>query len=287
MKTVLILAAGSDSDVANFETALAAARPLAAHLEFLHIRISASEAARFVPHLDFAPGAALHQALQALDDADKALSAAAARHVRDFCRRHGIQLGDGRSLQHAVCAAWREEVDDAVARLMRHARHHDLIVLGRAAHRDGLPDDLIEQLLVGCGRPVLLAAPKPRPCLLGTVMVCWQETAQAARALGAALPLLTKSACVLIARVEDGSSTCEDAEAIGRQLAWHGIDAQALTIPSKGRAVAELLAETAATCDVDLMVMGGYSRSRTRESVFGGCTESFIKHADRPVLLMH
>ena len=58
-------------------------------------------------------------------------------------------------------------------------------------------------------------------------------------------------------------------------------------MPSDGRTIAELLGETATTCDVDLIVMGGYSRSRTREHVFGGCTESFIERADRPVLLMH
>jgi nucleotide-binding universal stress UspA family protein len=287
MKTILTPAAGSDSDIATFETALAAARPLGAHLEFLHIRISPSEAARFTPHLDFAPGAALHQALETLADADKARSAAAARHVRDFCRRHRIELGDGLAPQRGVSAAWREEADDAIGRLMRHARHNDLIVLGRVAHRDSLPDDLIEQLLVGCGRPVLLAAPTPRPRLLGTAMVCWQEAAQAARALGAALPLLAKSDRVLIARVDDGSSAPEDAVAIARYLAWHGIEAQTYTVPSDGRTVAELLGEAAATCEVDLIVMGGYSRSRTREHVFGGCTESFIERADRPVLLMH
>jgi len=226
MKTILTPAAGSDSDVANFETALAAARPLGAHLEFLHIRISPNEAARYTPHLDFAPGAALHEALEAIADADKARSVAAARHVRDFCRRHGIGLGDGLAPQGGVSAAWCEEADDAVGRLMRHARHNDLIVLGRAAHRDSLPDDLIEQLLIGCGRPVLLTAPKLRPSLLGTVMVCWQETAQAARALGAALPLLAKSDRVLIVRVDDGSSAPEDVVAIARYLAWHGIEAQ-------------------------------------------------------------
>ena len=287
MKSILTPAAGSDSDLATFETALAAARPLGAHLEFLHIRISPTEAAHYVPHLDFAPGAVLHQALQELEDADKARSAAAASHVREFCGRHGIELGDRHAPQGGVSAAFREEAEDAVGRLMRHARHNDLIVLGRAAHRDSLPDDLIEQLLVGCGRPVLLAAPKLRPSLLGTVMVCWQETAQAARALGAALPLLAKSDRVLIARVDDGGSAPEDAAAIARYLAWYDIEAQTYDVPSDGRAVAELLGETAAKCEVDLAVMGGYSRSRTLEHVFGGCTQSFIERADRPVLLMH
>jgi nucleotide-binding universal stress UspA family protein len=287
MKTILVPAAGSDSDLAPFETALAAARPLGAHLDFLHIRISAGEAAPFIPHLGFARGAAIHAALHKLEDLAETRSAAAARQVHEFCRRHAIVLGDPPQ-RRGLSAAWREEPDDPVGRLMRHARHHDLIVLGRRTRRDdGLPDDLIEQLLLACGRPVLLAPPEPPASLLGSVMVCWQETAGAARALGAALPLLAKSRRVLIARVEDGSAAREDGAEVAQYLAWHGIDAQPCAIPPDGRPAAELIGEAAAAANVDLLVMGGYSHSPTRELLFGGCTVAFIARADRAVLLMH
>jgi nucleotide-binding universal stress UspA family protein len=51
--------------------------------------------------------------------------------------------------------------------------------------------------------------------------------------------------------------------------------------------VQELLAQAAQTCGADLIVSGAYGHSRLREVVFGGCTQSFIRHSDRPVLLMH
>jgi hypothetical protein len=47
------------------------------------------------------------------------------------------------------------------------------------------------------------------------------------------------------------------------------------------------LAAAAAKCNADLTVMGAYGRARTREVLFGGCTQSFIEHADRAVLMMH
>jgi nucleotide-binding universal stress UspA family protein len=261
--------------------------PLHAQLAFLHVRISPGQAAPFTPHLDFARGPALREALRRLDNEAETRSAEAVRHVRQFCRRHGLALDEAPSPAPAVSATWREEHDDALGRLMRHARHNDLIVLGRAARSDGLPADLIEQLLLGCGRPVLIAPAQPRPSLVGTVLVCWQETAAAARALGAALPLLAASRRVVIASVEDGDGPRDDAAELARHLARRGIAAEALRIRSDGRPAAEQLDAAAASCDADLLVMGGYSHSRTRELLFGGCTQRFIAGAERPVLLMH
>jgi nucleotide-binding universal stress UspA family protein len=74
---------------------------------------------------------------------------------------------------------------------------------------------------------------------------------------------------------------------ITRQLAWSGIPAEAKLINPSGRAPQELLADAAKACGADLVVMGAYGHSRLREVLFGGCTQAFIRDADRPVLLMH
>ena len=63
MKKILVPAGGSKTDLAVFETALAVARPLGAHLEFRHVHLDASEAALHTPHVEFARGAALRNAL--------------------------------------------------------------------------------------------------------------------------------------------------------------------------------------------------------------------------------
>jgi hypothetical protein len=65
IKTILVPASGSATDDPVFATALAAARPLAAHLEFYHVHLSATEAAVRAPHVDFCVGAALPLALNA------------------------------------------------------------------------------------------------------------------------------------------------------------------------------------------------------------------------------
>jgi nucleotide-binding universal stress UspA family protein len=94
MKTILVPVGGSDTDQVVFETALAVARPLMAHLEFLHIHVDAAEAALHTPHLEFARGAALRNALRDLGQEGERRAARAAQNVRDFCTRWKIDMVD-------------------------------------------------------------------------------------------------------------------------------------------------------------------------------------------------
>src|SRR5947209_6583539 len=120
MKTILVLTGGSETDQSVFETALAAARPLGAHLEFLHVRVGAGEAAGFTPHVGFATGAALRDALARLEAEAEARSAAAAAHFRRFCDEAAIEIRDAPAGSRAVSASWREERDNAAERMIRH-----------------------------------------------------------------------------------------------------------------------------------------------------------------------
>jgi len=85
MKTILVLAGGREADASVFDAALAIANPLQAHLEFLHVRISAGEAAVYTPHVDFARGAGLRSALARLDDRAAAESRAALDRFKKLC----------------------------------------------------------------------------------------------------------------------------------------------------------------------------------------------------------
>lgn len=109
IKTILVPVAGSDADHDVFETALTVARPLLAHLEFLHVRVRPGEAAHHTPHVDFARGAALRNSLQSLGDAAATRAAKAARHVSEFCARWKIDMVDGPRASHAITARWRQE----------------------------------------------------------------------------------------------------------------------------------------------------------------------------------
>lgn len=288
MKTILVPVGGGDTDPAVFETALCAARPLGAHLEFFHLRISPSEAALNVPHVEFTRGPAIADAISKLQEEAASRAAAAAHNFHALCERENIEIVDSPRSVGAVTASWREEIDDALNRLLLRARHNDLVVAARAARPNGLPPDTLERLLVGSGRPMLIAPRKPPQRLTGTAMVCWKETPESARAVAAALPLLAKAdRVVFVAIEEDGQPPPAALHDMARQMAWHGIDAEAEFVAADGRTAAEQLASSAAALRADLMVMGGFGHGRTQELIFGGCTRAVLDHAELPVFLLH
>ncbi|MBS0518475.1 MAG: universal stress protein [Proteobacteria bacterium] len=290
MRTILVLAGGQSTDKMVFDVALAAARPLGANLEFLHVRIGPNEAAAYVPHVDFAAGSGLQTVLSDLEEQAARRSRAALHHFEELCEREVLDIAVrpsdlGRS---TLSATWSEERGDAMAKVMRCARHNDLVVVGRHTRSNGLPPDLAERLLVECGRPILIAAAEKRHHLLDTVLVCWKETGASARALGAALPLLAASKRVVIASIQErGEESPEGLYHLTQRLEWNGIAADARWLTSSATPAAERLDLLARELNAGLLVMGGYGYGRLRSTVFGGCTQYFLDQAERPVLLMH
>jgi nucleotide-binding universal stress UspA family protein len=288
MKSILVPIGGSGSDAALLETALAAARPVAAHLRFLHIRVGLGQAAQYTPHVAFVSGPALQDALHDLDAQSRDRSTRAIAHVSEFCARSGVAVGEAPARAETVTASCQEEEGDAIERVVFHARHNDLIVVGRPTKPNGLPPDFLELLIMRSGRPVLIASASPVTTVTDTVMVCWRESADAARAVTAAGPFLDHAKrLVFVGVAENGAVTEAALNEVMCRFAWSGISTEVQIIPPNGRPVQDMLADAARTCRADLIVAGAYGRSRLAEAVFGGCTQSFIRHCDRPVLLMH
>ena len=74
---------------------------------------------------------------------------------------------------------------------------------------------------------------------------------------------------------------------LARQFAWNGVATETQIIPAKWRKIPGMLSAAAEECSADLVVMGAFGESRARQIIFGSCTEAFLRHADRPILLMH
>lgn len=287
IKTILLPTGGGNTDPTVFETALAVGRPFRAHLEFFHVRVDAAEALRYSPHGSFARGQALRNALHELREETESRCEAGKRHFHEFCGRHKIKVTDIPGRSRALSASWNEEPSNAEEPFITRARVHDLVVMARATHPNGLPPDLLPVLLFGSGRPLLIAAAKPPHDLLGTIMICWKDSPEAARAITAAMPLLNQAKRVVITTIEEHKASTTDVAAVARQLAWHGICAKAQTIKADVQPITSLLSSAAKDCAADLLVMGGYGTGLLRQTIFGGCTESVLEHADLPVFLLH
>ena len=160
----------------------------------------------------------------------------------------------------------------------------DLFVSCHPQLRDQ-PDALsAERLLIGSGRPVLILPGAANPDPGRPVLVCWNGSGAARRAVEDALPLLSRSGSATILVVDEAASALS-AEDLATSLRERGVKADVRRKASGSATVAETIAAVAADLDVGLVVLGGYSRSPTLERIFGGVTRSFLAAASRPLLL--
>jgi nucleotide-binding universal stress UspA family protein len=173
----------------------------------------------------------------------------------------------------------------------RIARRFDLAVVGQAEPETSTVEDIIaEATLFESGRPMIVVPYiQKAPLKLDNVMVCWDGSRQAARAVGDALPLLVKAGRVEIVIIADERGKQDEIEGadIGQHLARHGLEVDVHRIASGGIDVADALLSHAADSGTDFMVMGGYGHSRLREFVLGGVTRSILGSMTVPVLMAH
>jgi len=180
-------------------------------------------------------------------------------------------------------------LDSAAAELTRAARYADLSVIEQPQQdaANGEPV-VLEAVLFGSGRPLLIVPYIQRkPLSLDRVIVAWDESATAARAVGAAMPLLERAKLVEVVTVENGDTGArESAGHLASYLEGHGLRAEGKWLTSVGN-VADTILSHAADSGADLVVMGGYGHSRLREFILGGATRGMLATMTVPVLMMH
>jgi nucleotide-binding universal stress UspA family protein len=194
----------------------------------------------------------------------------------------------GLSAEPLTLSASAAGAGDQFARI---ARRFDLAIVGQAEPEGGTVDELIaEGTLFESGGPVIVVPYiQKAPLKLDRVMVCWDGSRQAARAIADAMPLLEKAGQVEIVIVTDERGKQDEIEGadIGQHLARHGLKVEVKRIAGGNIDVADALLSHAADSGIDFIVMGGYGHSRLREFVLGGVTHSILRSMTVPVLMSH
>ncbi|RFB76471.1 universal stress protein [Methylovirgula sp. 4M-Z18] len=193
----------------------------------------------------------------------------------------------GKAQGLSVDALHLEESNEAeIGRLNRTLRLFDLIIIEQAyGEQIGERARMIEAAIFEAARPVLLVPNiQTTPPSLKTILVAWDGSAPAARALDDALPLLVRANHVEIVEVVTKSSVPCDEATLMRHLARHGVDAVFRQTPSTGD-IGNTLLSHAADVGADLLVMGAYGHSRLREAFLGGATRTILECMTIPVLM--
>jgi nucleotide-binding universal stress UspA family protein len=285
IKSILVPATGSDSDIPVFASALTVARRFGAHLEFLHVRGDAAAVA--VSMASDGGGAAfvgnlVNRLEQEADEREKK----ADQLFQSFCQREGLALCDAPPAPSGPSARWFREIGAEPYWVTEYGRAADLLVIGRPG-KGGGSLETIEGALIDSGRPILIPAAAPLAAVPETVVIAWKATREAARAVTAALPFLQIAKQIVIMTVaEDHSARENDAARLMAGLRWHSVPITVRHLQPDGHHAAENLL-AAAREQVALVVMGGYGHSRLREWIFGGFTQHVLRGCEVPVLMAH
>lgn len=167
-----------------------------------------------------------------------------------------------------------------------HALAADLVITALAEPGQDEGNVSLEVALIDAGRPMVAL---PRKFMLAAedapIAVAWKPSAEAARALAAALPLMRDAGKVLVLRAgpSDGAAALES---VTSYLAWHGVRAQAEELGGHGDPEL-LIAKRVAEVGASMLVMGAYTHSRAREFVFGGVTRHMLQESRVPLFLAH
>jgi nucleotide-binding universal stress UspA family protein len=269
---------------ARSSTRLAVAARLAArhgaHLTGLHVIDIPSANYFYGSAMPFVP-ANPEEIIERMRADANAAAAPVEAAFRDCLRRDGLQ------------GEWRLIEGEPAATTALHARYADLCVVGQPNSSEPQDSDAITVTAVmTSGRPVLaIPFAGDFPTIGARVLIAWNASREAARAVNDALPLLAgaEQVTVLAINPQRGLGGHGDVPAadIALHLARHGVKAEAAHTVSRDVADGEVLLSYAADVGADLIVAGAYGHSRARELVFGGVTRTLIAEMTAPVLLSH
>ena len=191
---------------------------------------------------------------------------------------------------------WRASQYEPLRAMLVSARYADLLLLGQResaarASADRAPPDFVEDTVLGAGRPALVVPYTGRFTRLGErVLLAWNAGREAARAVTDALPILQRARHVEVVAFDPRKNGSDHGQQPGADialyLARHGVKATAGR-QDAGIDVGEQILSRAADSDADLIVMGAYGHSRTRELVLGGATRTVLQAMTVPVLFSH
>ncbi len=170
------------------------------------------------------------------------------------------------------------------------SRYADLTLITQAGpEQEGTyGEDLVDDLIMISGRPVLVIPYIGAAGTLGnTVLVGWNGSREAARAVSDAMPILERAETVEVLAIEPTELGDAPGADISAHLATHGVKASANATRGLDIDVGDVLLNRASDIGADLIVMGAYGHSRMRELVLGGATRHILAHMTVPVLLSH
>jgi nucleotide-binding universal stress UspA family protein len=175
--------------------------------------------------------------------------------------------------------------------LIEYSRLRDLTIVP-VPEGDYFDQWYAESIIFGSGRPtVVLPHTRKRTgsFALDTVIVAWDFSRSATRAIADAMPILEKAkrVCVLTVTKEKAIDTRRSGAELAKHLARHGVDVVLDEVDAKGHGIGDVFEAHVTYRNADLLIMGAYGHSRIREFILGGATKRMLARPPGPIFLSH
>jgi hypothetical protein len=266
---------------AQLDAALQLGRKQAVHINAVFIRPDPATLAAAMPDMLIAAGITIEN----IEGEGREAGTKARAAFEDWRLANEVPL-DGADLR--VCnAGWRERVAAVETATIEFGRLSDLIVLAHPHSFETATQRAFDAAVFDTGRPTLILPEAASGDPLNHVMIAWNSSIEATRAVAGAMPLLRDAKQVSIFTAPAHTDEAIRDLYLGEQLAWHGIRSHYLSPDVDTHSVGAALLDAVEAERATMLVMGAYTHSRVREMLLGGVTRHILRHATVPVLMMH
>ena len=288
-KSILVPLSGDAGGKSALEAAYLLGRGTAAHITAFHVRTDSKEA---VPLLGEGMSGAMIEEIIDLADREAGDRESSAQAIFDaFRTEHGLSVVETApaELSDEVTVSLSHYVGREDEILANRGRVADMVVVGRPGADTDRPSLMtLHAAIFETGKAVLLVPPTPPKEIGRKVAISWNGSAEVARAVSAAKPVLIEAEQIIVITLEtEKSRTRLGGEELVAHLAWEGIKATHTHLSAGGASVGESLLSQCAEEGADLLVMGAYTHSRVIQIILGGVTRHVVEAAEIPVLLSH
>jgi nucleotide-binding universal stress UspA family protein len=263
------------------DAALLFAEKLDAHIRAVFIRPDPNAIPVFPEILDGALGT-YAELERKLDQA----GGDARRRFDTWCGQRGLAAGVVPG--SAGCSgSWSEVPGEIGTVVTRFGRVNDLIAVRRPATTSPSAQSCFDAAVFGSGRPTIVIAEQAPAQTADHVMIAWNGSIEATRAVASAMPILHLAKRVSIFTALKYGINAGDLGDLAEALRWHGIHTPEVFFPRRGERTGAALIDAIEQQKATMVVMGAYTHSRLRQSFLGGVTAHLLGHAKVPLLMCH
>ncbi|MDH3609384.1 MAG: universal stress protein [Gammaproteobacteria bacterium] len=277
IKDILVLCDAGEANDYRVETALLLAKVYQAHLTGLHL----------IPYPVIPVyGGGFPDAIPYLSSEQLEQSQNTANALKDKFKKKAADL--------EVPCDWKSIDGVDVRYIIDSARYTDVVIVpqGYCRYGEDNTQKIDDYLSIHLGRPLIVTPDLKKVFNLPKrVVIAWNESHEAARAVHDALPFLQYAEQIQVVSVAASAKQEKKYmiydDDLRKHLSHHGIDVEVRSLDPASKGTGKTILESALEYDADLIVMGAYGHTRLKEIVLGGATKYLLRHSTVPLFLSH